>query len=47
MSILSTKRCESYDDLIRLGWCLRNIDNSLLDDWVDFSRRSNKYREGE
>lgn len=47
INILSTKRCESYDDWIRLGWCLRNIDNSLLDDWIDFSRRSSKYKEGE
>ena len=47
ISILSTKRTEVYDDWIRLGWCLRNIDNNLLEDWIEFSRRSSKYKEGE
>lgn len=47
VNILSEKRCESYEDWIRVGWCLRNIDNELLDAWIEFSRQSAKYSEGE
>ena len=44
---LNPKRAENYEDWIKLGWTLRNIDHRLLDSWVDFSRVSNKYVEGE
>lgn len=44
---LNPKRAENYEDWIKLGWTLRNIDHRLLDAWVDFSRVSNKYVEGE
>jgi P4 family phage/plasmid primase-like protien len=47
VDILSNERCESYNDWIRLGWCLRNIDNRLLGKWKDFSMRSPKYNEVE
>ena len=46
ISILDTSRASNYDDWIRLGWCLRNIDNSLLEDWDDFSQNSQKYQVG-
>lgn len=44
---LNPKRAENYEDWIKLGWTLRNIDHRLLDTWVDFSRVSSKYIEGE
>ena len=44
---LKPSRRESYDDWIKLGWTLRNIDYRLLDTWVDFSKVSGKYIEGE
>jgi P4 family phage/plasmid primase-like protien len=44
---LNPKRSENYEDWIKLGWTLRNIDHRLLDAWVDFSRVSSKYVEGE
>lgn len=44
---LNPKRAENYEDWIKLGWTLRNIDYRLLDTWVDFSRVSSKYMEGE
>ena len=47
IEILSVSRSENYDDWIRVGWCLRNIDSTLLDDWVTFSEQSTKYRPGE
>lgn len=45
--ILSKSRADAYDDWIRVGWCLRNIDNNLLDDWIEFSKQSDKYIEGD
>ena len=47
ISILSTERVGSYNDWIRLGWCLRNIDINLLEDWDNLSRASPKYTPGE
>jgi P4 family phage/plasmid primase-like protien len=43
----SSKRSESYEEWIKLGWTLRNIDYRLLDSWIDISRLSSKYIEGE
>lgn len=45
--ILSPTRSDNYNDWIRLGWCLRNIDNSLLPTWIEFSKLSSKYTDGE
>jgi hypothetical protein len=47
VTILSVERASQYDSWIRLGWCLRTIDERLLDSWVEFSRKSGKYTEGE
>lgn len=47
VAILNPGRSENYNDWIRLGWCLRNIDHRLLDAWTEFSRKSPKYIEGE
>jgi len=44
---LSSKRSENYEDWIKVGWCLRNIDNDLLQDWITFSKKSDKYQDGE
>jgi P4 family phage/plasmid primase-like protien len=44
---LNPTRADSYEDWIKLGWTLRNIDYRLLGVWVDFSRESAKYVEGE
>jgi P4 family phage/plasmid primase-like protien len=47
VKILDEKRAHNYHDWIRLGWCLRNIDNRLEDAWEEFSSKSKKYRKGE
>jgi P4 family phage/plasmid primase-like protien len=44
---LNTSRSNDYTDWINTGWALRNIDYRLLDAWIDFSRNSDKYVEGE
>jgi P4 family phage/plasmid primase-like protien len=45
--VLKVERANNYSLWIRLGWCLRNIDNRLLDDWIEFSQQSNKFVSGE
>jgi len=47
VDVLSDARAGAYDTWTRVGWCLRNIDYSLLAKWVEFSRRSPKFVEGE
>ena len=47
VDLLDVARTECYNDWVRVGWCLRNIDHRLLEKWVDFSKRSPKYVEGE
>jgi len=47
VKILDPRRNDDYNDWIRLGWCLRNIDHRLVDAWTDFSKTSSKYVEGE
>lgn len=47
MECLSHQRAENYEDWIKLGWALRNIDYELLDTWAEFSRLSSKYIEGD
>jgi len=44
---LSYSRADNYTDWINLGWVLRNIDYRLLDTWVEFSKISSVYMEGE
>tara|TARA_B100000795_G_C22794171_1_gene438500 strand:+ start:132 stop:2762 length:2631 start_codon:yes stop_codon:yes gene_type:complete len=46
VSILEPKRADSFDSWIRVGWCLHNIDYTLLDSWKDFSMNSSKYDDG-
>jgi P4 family phage/plasmid primase-like protien len=47
IDILNTDRAIMYNDWIRLGWCLKNIDDNLLDKWDEFSKNSPKYVPGE
>jgi len=47
VTILDDARVATYNDWVRLGWCLRNIDHRLLDAWAEISKRSDKYMEGE
>jgi|688.fasta_scaffold08469_5 P4 family phage/plasmid primase-like protien len=44
---LCHKRADRYDDWINLGWALRNIDYRLLNTWIEFSKISSSYVEGE
>lgn len=49
VNILNYERAESYNEWISLGWLLHNIDSNsqeLLDLWIDFSKKSSKFKEG-
>jgi P4 family phage/plasmid primase-like protien len=47
VSMLSDERNNTYEAWIKLGWTLHNIDNSLLETWIEFSKRSSKFKEGD
>jgi len=47
IDMLSEKRAVSYPDWISVGWCLHNIDDSLLEEWIDFSKKCpSKFKKG-
>ena len=46
IKILSEERANGFEDWIRVGWCLHNIDFRLLDNWIEFSKKSQKFEEG-
>jgi len=47
VSLLNISRADDYQEWLQLGFCLYNIDTSLLNIWIDFSRQSRKFKEGE
>ena len=47
LECLSYNRAENYEDWIKLGWCLRNIDYRLLDTWIEFSKVGSAFVDGE
>jgi len=44
---LLPNRADNYNEWIELGWVCRNIDNNLLDVWIEFSKKGDTYKEGE
>ena len=44
---LNSSRAQNYTTWLQVGWCLYNLDQSLLNCWIEFSRRSPKFKEGE
>ena len=50
VSILGDDRAENYASWLEVGWALHNIDpnsQDLLNVWIDFSKRSVKFKDGE
>jgi P4 family phage/plasmid primase-like protien len=45
--ILSLERADNENLWYNVGVCLHSIDDVLLDTWIDFSKQSSKYTEGE
>jgi P4 family phage/plasmid primase-like protien len=50
VSILNIERADNYNQWLEVGWTLHNIDpnsQELLDIWIDFSKTSSKFKDGE
>jgi P4 family phage/plasmid primase-like protien len=47
VGLLDDDRADDYFSWLRVGWCLHNIDNTLLGSWIDFSKQSTKFIKGE
>lgn len=48
VKMLSKERASNYDDWIRVGYCLYNIDRTLLNEWIEFSKLCpSKFKKGE
>ena len=47
VKILSATRADNYQDWWSVGVCLHNIDDRLKEDWIEFSKKSLKYKDGE
>jgi hypothetical protein len=47
VELLKDDRADNYQDWIRVGWALHNIHIVLLDTWIEFSKRSHKFKDGE
>jgi P4 family phage/plasmid primase-like protien len=46
VGLLNPVRADDYQEWLHIGFCLYNIDTSLLNIWIDFSRQSEKFKEG-
>jgi P4 family phage/plasmid primase-like protien len=47
MNILNSERADKYTNWINIGLCLHNLNENYLDLWIEFSKRSKKYKKGE
>lgn len=47
LSLLSSERSDNYDEWIKVGMCLYNIDKKNLILWQKWSKRNKKYKQGE
>lgn len=47
LNLLKKERCDDERSWIEVGWCLHNIDKSLLYLWVEWSKQSDKFKDGE
>jgi len=47
VNILSPNRADNFNEWLELGFCLHNIDNDLLNIWVQFSKLSPKFVDGD
>ena len=47
MQSLPVEACDDYDIWITIGQSLHTLDESLLDAWDEWSKQSDKYRDGE
>ena len=46
LKLLNPSRADAYQSWIEVGWALHNIDDSLLSNWINWSRQSSSFQEG-
>ena len=47
IKLLDIYRSDNYREWLDVGFCLKNIDENLLIDWIEFSKQSKKFKNGE
>ncbi len=47
IEMLSPVRARNYSTWIEVGFCLHNIDESLLESWIEFSQKAPNFKVGE
>lgn len=47
VGLLQQYRAEITGRWLEVGYCLHNIDQGLLDVWIEFSKRSDRFKDGE
>lgn len=45
--MLNPDRADTYPLWVEVGMCLKNIDERLCGSWIEFSKQSNKFNDGE
>lgn len=45
--ILNKRRCEEYNDWVKVGWVLHSVSPTLLPLYIEFSKKSKKFELGE
>jgi P4 family phage/plasmid primase-like protien len=45
--MLNPNRADTYKPWLKVGMCLKNIDERLCGSWIEFSKQSNKFNDGE
>jgi P4 family phage/plasmid primase-like protien len=46
LTMLKESRADNYNDWIRVGWALHNVDECLIQEWIEFSQKSDKFEDG-
>ena len=47
VNMISLEKIDNYQNWIDIGICLKNLDNDYLTIWNDWSKKSDKYKDGE
>ena len=43
---LSVERCADYEEWLKVGMCLHQVDDTLLPDWIEWSQKADNFEEG-
>ena len=43
---LKIERVQEYDSWVKVGMCLKQVDDSLLEEWIDWSKQADNFEEG-